>query len=396
VARGRGWLVALVLCTACGRESAEAPRATAPVARGVRAEIAAVEPVREVIEAVGTVHSKTQTLIASKVQGYVREVRGREGDLVERNALLILVDDRELTARSDRAQAALAEARMALDEIGRMFEEAEAGLRSAEADSRYAEATATRYRQLFDKELISAHEYEGTDARRKSAAAAVEQARARILALTARQRQAVERIEQARAERDSAQIALSDTRIDAPDTGVVVERRVEPGNLAVPGQTLLVLDDPRHYRLETQVGESAMSHVRLGQPAPVAVDALGRTLEGRVAEMIPAADPASRSVTVKLDLPAQPGLRSGMFGRARFPAGERKAVLVPAPALVDRGQLTGVYVVDAQNVARLRLVTTAERGGARVEILSGLNAGERVVTEGVERVTDGGRLEITR
>jgi len=396
VGRWSVWLVALVLSTACGHETPEVSRAEAPVAQGIRVGAAVVEPVNEVIEAVGTVRSRTQTLIASKVQGYVREVRGREGDLVEQSALLVVVDDRDLRARSDRALAALAEARMALDEITRTLAEAEAGLRSAEADTRYADATATRYRQLFDKELISAQEYEGTDARRKSAAAAVEQARARILAVTARQHQALQRIEQARADLHSAQIALGETRIAAPESGVVVERRVEPGNLAVPGQPLLVLDDPRHYRLETQVGESAVGRVRLGQTAPVVLDAVAPTLEGRVAEMIPAADPASRSVTVKLDLPARPGLRSGMFGRARFPAGERKALLVPATALVDRGQLTGVYVVDDQNVARFRLVTAAERGGARVEILSGLNAGEHVVIEGTERVADGGRVEIRR
>jgi len=342
---------------------------------------------------VGTVRSKTQTLISSKVQGYVLQASAREGELVEKGRLLVVVDDREFVARVEHARAALEEARMARDEVGRLHEEAEAGLRSAESDHRYAEATENRYRQLLDRELIAAQEYEGTDAKRRSAAAAVEQARARILALTAREQQMRRRIEQARAELDGAQIALGDTRITAPVTGVVVERRVEPGNLAVPGQPLLVLDDPTQYRLEAEVGESAMDRVRLGQTAPVVLDALGRTVEGRVAEMIRAADPASRSVTVKLDLPATAGLRSGMYGRARFPGAERNVLLVPAAALVERGQLTGIYVVDGQSVARLRLVTAGQRRGDRVEVLSGLNPGERVVVEGVERVIDGGSVE---
>lgn len=385
--------LSLALAAACGREAPEAPRAQAPVARGVRVAPAALETVTEGVEAVGTVRSKTQTLIASKAQGYVRQVLAREGEVVEKGRLLVVVDDRESVARLARAEAAFEEARMALDEAGKLHEEAEAALRSAEADHRYAEATATRYRELFDRGLISTHEYEGTDARRKSAAAAVEQARARILAVTAREQQMRRRVEQARAEVDTARLALGDTRIAAPDTGVVVERRVEPGNLAVVGQTLLVLDDPGRYRLEAEVGESAVGGVRLGQAAPVVVDALGRTFEARVAEMIPAADPASRSVTVKLDLPATPGLRSGIFGRARFPAGERKALLVPAGAVVERGQLAAVYVVDAESVARLRLVTAGRRRGDRIEILSGLHPGERVVSEGAERVTDGGRVE---
>jgi membrane fusion protein, multidrug efflux system len=393
IAWRRAVLPLSLVLAACGREAPEALRAQAPVARGVRVAPAALETVSESLEAVGTVRSKTQTLISSKVQGYVRQVSAREGEAVEKGRLLVVVDDREFVVRLERTQAALEEARMALDEVGRLHEEAEAGLRSAEADHRYAEATENRYRQLLDRELIAVQEYEGTDAKRKSAAAAVEQARARILALTAREHQMRRRIEQARAELDGAQIALGDTRITAPDTGVVVERRVEPGILAVPGQPLLVLDDPTHYRLEAEVGESAMGRVRLGQTAPVVLDALGRTVEGRVAEIIPAADPASRSVTVKLDLPAAEGLRSGIFGRARFPEAERNALLVPAGALVERGQLTGIYVVDGQNVARLRLVTAGQRRGDRVEILSGLNPGERVVVEGVERVTDGGSVE---
>ena len=161
----------------------------------------------------------------------------------------------------------------------------------------------------------------------------------------------------------------------------------------MPGQPLLVLDDPRAYRLEAEVGESAVGGVRLGQRVPVVLDSLGRSLEGRVVEIIPAADPASRTVTVKLDLPGDPGLRSGLFGRARFPAGERQALLVPISALTERGQLTAVYVVDGQNIARLRLVTAGARHADRVEILSGLAAGERIVVEGAARVTDGSPVE---
>jgi membrane fusion protein, multidrug efflux system len=97
-------------------------------------------------------------------------------------------------------------------------------------------------------------------------------------------------------------------------------------------------------------------------------------------------------VTVKLDLPAGPGLRSGLFGRARFPAGERQALLVPIAALVERGQLTAVYVVGADDVARLRLVTAGTRHADRVEILSGLAGGERIVVEGAPRVSDGARV----
>ena len=384
--------LALLLGACTSERVAEPPGAPAAPVAGVRVGVAELTPVGEAVDAVGTVRTKTQVLIASKVQAYVRDVRARQGDHVEPGRVLVILDERELSARADRARAALAEADMGLDEVGKTLEEAAAALRSAEADHAYADATATRYRTLWQRELISAQDYEAHEAKRKSTAAAVEQARARIRSLRSREAQMRDRIDQAKAEVRTAEIALGDTRITAPATGVVVDRRVEPGNLAVPGQPLLVLDDPRAYRLEAEVGESAVGRVRVGQTVPVTLDSLGRTLEGRVAEIIPAADPTSRTVTVKLDLPADPGLRSGLFGRARFPVGERQALMVPVSALVERGQLTGVYVVDAQGVARLRLITTGERRAERVVILSGLGAGERIVTDGAGRVSDGARV----
>jgi multidrug efflux system membrane fusion protein len=386
--------LALLLLTACrGEQAAQAPGEQTASVTGVRVVTTALVPVRDATDVVGTVRTKTQMLVSSKVQGYVREVRASEGDHIERGRVLVTVDERELVARVDRARAALAESEMSLDEARRTLEEAEAARRSAEADYVYADATASRYRQLWQRELVSAQDYEAVEVKRKSAVAAVDQAQARIRSIRARASQMRSRIDAAAAELRAAEIALGETRIVAPATAVVVDRRVEPGDLAVPGQPLLVLEETA-YRLETEVGESAVGRVRLGQTAPVILDSLGRTLEGRVAEIIPAADPASRTVTVKLDLPSDPGLRSGLFGRALFPAGERQVLLVPASALVERGQLTGMYVVDGQGIARFRLVTAGARHAEQVEILSGLEAGERIVVEGVPRVSDGSRVAV--
>jgi multidrug efflux pump subunit AcrA (membrane-fusion protein) len=386
-------LTLLLLLSGCRQEqAAEAPRGQPAPVTAARVETVALASLQDTLDAVGTVRTKTRMLVASRVQGYVREVRVRQGDHVEGGALLVTVDPRDLAARVDRARAALADTEMALDEAKTTRREAEAALRAAEADHAYADASAVRYRQLWQRDLVSAQDYEVVEAKRKSALAAVEQAQARIQSLRAREAQMSHRIDQARAELRTAELALDDTRLTAPASGVVVERRVEPGDLAVPGQTLLVLDDPRAYRFEAEVGESAVGRVRLRQTVPVVLDALARTLEGRVAEIVPAADPTSRTVTVKVDLPADPELRSGLFGRARFPAGERQALLVPGTALVERGQLTGVYVVDTQGIAQLRLVTAGARRGDRVEILSGLRAGERIVVEGAERVSDGVRV----
>ena len=167
-------------------------------------------------------------------------------------------------------------------------------------------------------------------------------------------------------------------------------KNVEVGDMAVVGAPLLKVEDNTSYRLEVLVGESYMDRIKLGDEAPVTVDALpGKPVAGRVGEIVPASDAQSRSFVVKLDLPAVPGLRSGMFGRAAFAMGQRDAITVPSAAVVERGQLTSVYVVDAKGVAHLRLVRTGKAYGGRTEVLSGLSPGERIVADKADQVHEG-------
>jgi RND family efflux transporter MFP subunit len=134
--------------------------------------------------------------------------------------------------------------------------------------------------------------------------------------------------------------------------------------------------------------------IEQGQRVRVQLDATEkRDVEGRVVEISPAADPATRSYVVKIELPPGLNLRSGLFGRAFFRAGEREVLAVPRKAIVERGQLRGVYALDQANVTHFRLITTGTQEGDVVEVLSGLNRGERIVVEGVERVADGSRVE---
>ena len=98
-------------------------------------------------------------------------------------------------------------------------------------------------------------------------------------------------------------------------------------------------------------------------------------------EIMPAADPASRSFLVRVELPSDPTLRSGLFGRAHFPRGERSALLIPREAVMERGQLQAVYVVDRNQIANLRYVTLGKPSAEQVEVLSGLQAGEMIVAD---------------
>ena len=182
-------------------------------------------------------------------------------------------------------------------------------------------------------------------------------------------------------------------KLAAPFSGVVINKTVEPGNLATPGAPLLTIEQDGLYRLEASVDESKLASVRVGQAVEAVIDASDRKVNARVTEIVPSVDSASRSYIVKLDLPSMPQLRTGMFGRAIFPMGMEKVVAIPVAALMDRGQLQSVFVVE-DGVAHTRLVTTGRRTKDGVEVLSGLNAGETLVVPIPQGLQDGARVEV--
>jgi RND family efflux transporter MFP subunit len=181
-----------------------------------------------------------------------------------------------------------------------------------------------------------------------------------------------------------AEAALSYAQIVAPFDGVVARKLAEVGDMAAPGRPLFVVEAPFEYRLEANVPERFP--VALGAKLHVVIDATGEKCVGEVGEVVPAADPASRSYLVKVNLQCRQPLKSGMFGRAQFLRGERFGIFVPKSAVRERGQLTYVFVAEAGH-ARMRLVRTGKSYLDAVEILSGLQSGERVIVAG--DVSDG-------
>jgi multidrug efflux pump subunit AcrA (membrane-fusion protein) len=161
------------------------------------------------------------------------------------------------------------------------------------------------------------------------------------------------------------------------------------------------MEDDTRYRLEAMVMESQMGKIRVGKPVQIVIGALDKKIiSGMVAEIAPVADPSTRTATVKIDLvsPAKeggetPSLRSGMFGKALFPVGQSTLITVPVRALIQRGQLLGVYGVDSGNIARLKLIQTGKTYGDQVEVLSGLREGEKIIGEGVEKVKEGNQVK---
>jgi RND family efflux transporter MFP subunit len=187
---------------------------------------------------------------------------------------------------------------------------------------------------------------------------------------------------------------LSYTVVKAPFDGVITEKKVEAGELASPGQPLLKMENPRQLRLEATVAEGDLKSVSRGDKIPVVIDALeGQVLAGIVGQILPAGDPHTHTFTVKVDLPSAPGLKTGMFGRFQLDKGTSRTILVPETAVIERGELTSVYAVGSDRIARLRWVKVGRRLDDQVEILSGVNVGELVLLDAARGV-DGASVTV--
>ena len=191
---------------------------------------------------------------------------------------------------------------------------------------------------------------------------------------------------------DSAQITRVDALIVAPFSGVVSARLADPGGMASPGSPLLKVEGGQ-MRLEAVVPESMMGFIRREMQVPVTLDALpGRPVTGTVVETAPQGDPASHTFIVKLALPEGHGIRSGMFGRARFNVGEDQMLMAPTSAVWERQGLHYVYVIDSRDTAHLRMVTVGDPDDGRIPVLSGLNEGDRIVARDTDRVAEGAHI----
>ncbi len=377
----------------CGKNqevAAEKP----PVVKGARVERVSKSPIEDYYEATGTVRSKTTTVLSSKIMGTVISLRAREGDKVSAGQALIEIDNRDANAQLQKAGAGLRQAQEGLAEVEQATGAAESAQAAADANKRLADSTYARYQALFERKSISPQEFDEAKAKREMAEAEARRAAHILKMLAAKKRQALAQIDQAKADVANAQVFVSYARITSPIIGVVVAKHTEVGSTATPGTPLLTIEDGSRYRLEVAVEESQLGKIGMGQRARLRIDALGANdLEGGVSEITPAADPMSRSYTVKIDLPERQDLRSGLYGVARFMSGRKEAIVIPHKAVTYRGQLAGVFVVDGAGVARLRLIKTGKTYGENVEALSGLNDGERVVVDGVADVKDGARIQ---
>lgn len=286
----------------------------------------------------GTVESARRTTVAARIVARIEEVRVSAGDEVAAGDVLMVLDAREPEAQVQQAREALKAAKakrdLAVQELRRSEELLTRGV-----------TTRARHDQAVSAERVSLADVDGAGQALKEALA-----------------------------------GLSYSVIRAPVSGRVIDRLAEPGDTATPGAALLRLYDPAALRVEAPVRESLAVNLSVGDELKIDLSSLGETLKGLIEEIVPYAEPGARTLLVKVGLSDGSRAFAGMFARIGVPAGKRERLIIPQSAIRRIGQLEYAYVVEGSHVEQ-RLITTGEGlSGGRIDVLSGLSEGVKVVS----------------
>lgn len=333
---GVGWLLLALAGTFHHKTPAEVTEP--PTRRLAGEEVIAVVSVRRprFETAIGSIQPVHEAAVASKILARVVEVHVKAGQQVLRDETLVRLDDAELVARQQQALAAE---------------------RGAVARNTQAAVDLARFRELRKQNVVTQAELDQAEATQQSAAAELDRLRQTIR---------------------EAEVLLEYATIRSPLTGTVIDKRIEPGDTVSPGQILLTLYDPTHMQMVASVRESLATRLKVGQELPARVDSLGYECNATVSEIVPEAQAASRSFTVKVTGPCPPGVYSGMFGRLLLPLEDEDLTVIPARAVRRVGQLTMVDVVLPDDRIERRSIQIGRDVDGSNEVLSGLTVGERV------------------
>ncbi len=377
---------------ACG----EAPRSTAPAQRPQAVSLIAAqyESVPALVEAPGTVQPRTRVVLSAQIAGFVHSVNVRAGEMVGAGQVLVALDARDADSQKAAAQAAIQEAQAALEEARKGAQAAASMRAAAKANHDLASATYVRYQKLFEARSVSPQEIDEVRTRRDAAAGDLAAREMMAAAADERLKEVEARIAQAQAQARRADVVVGWTAVKAPAAGRVVERAVDPGTIVFPGSPLLVIESTANPQVLAEIPTASLPALRLGLAVSVRLSDSNAPLKGSVSEIVPLSNPATHTAQFKVDLPPGSNVAAGSFARVDVPAGTRNAMLLPRQAVRESGQLSGVFVVDGGSLARYRLVKTTGYDAVRVEVLSGIQPGEKVVRAAGEELTDGAAVEV--
>ncbi|MCP3874257.1 MAG: efflux RND transporter periplasmic adaptor subunit [Desulfobacteraceae bacterium] len=319
--------------------------------------------VTQTYEAVGTIRPLTESVIESQISAQVIKISCVPGMGVKKGQLLISLDARRLSTQLKQAQEGLAIAKKRQAQAQKSIEETKAGLDQSLA-------TYNRSNKLFSAGVVSSQKLEIDKSAYLQAKARLEKSKESKQAITASIRQAQEVVKEAR-------IAKEYSRIVSPSNGVVVKRMIDPGDLAVPGKPLLIIQTSGALRLEANIREGLISQIVLGKDYQVKIKTIDKTVLSKIEEIVPYADPTTRTFLVKASLPLTPGIYPGMFGRLLIPVKKDQTLLIPAKAVILVGQLELVYVKKEDSWQSV-YIKTGKKFNEKIEVLAGLVGNETI------------------
>jgi len=321
-------------------------------------------------EQVGTIRTKSDTWVSSRIMAQVKEILVSEGAFVKgvetgTPTILARLDDRDLRAKVQQAESNLQAARRAV-------EMAKAQLSSAQAQRERVSADYQRYRELYKQGAATAQQLEHMRAQFITAEAQYSAARSDLSRMEAQAAQAEAALAEART-------MLDYTVIRAPFSGKVVKKTIEVGTMVSPGQPLFYIESPSQPELHAWVAESLIPFISVGERFDVTIDAIKRTIPGVVREIVPQSESPTRTVLVKIALPPDKELVNGLFGRFTISYGSYSTLVIPKQAVKEVGQVRIVHVRKSDGSISRRFVTVGRTHGDLVEVLTGLTAGEEVI-----------------
>jgi len=365
----------LALLTACGGNDKKTETAQAPATVKVKLHPVSESDVDATRVFTATVSSDKTALIIPKVTGYVEQILVTPGQQVKSGQLLAVIKSGELEQKMAFAASGEMETQNAL-------RQAEIGYKMAQSQFDLAEKTYNRYVNLIRNSSVSKQEFDQVEAQYKVAKENLDLSAQKV-------QQAKIKSGQAGAMKSEVDTYLSYTQLRAPFDGIVLEKNMDAGNLANPGSPVLKIGNNLPVVI-SYISQNMIQEVKLGTKAVVSIDSSGDEFDSTVLEISPDIDPATGNFKVKLS--GCEKMAQGMFAKVRFITGKEKVIAVPSSAIVTRGQLTMVFV-DDNGKADMRVVKTGRDFGGFTEVLSGLSAGEKVVSENAAILKSGDILE---
>lgn len=352
-------LAGTTLLAACG--SSEEKPAFSKQAVAVQTAKAASGNAGASIDAAGQIEAVHNAMISTRMMGTIQKIHVDIGDHVKKGQLLFSIHAADIQAKGGQVTANIAAA--------------EAALANAQKDYE-------RFTALYKQNSATAKELDNVTLQYKAAQAQVEAARQM---------------------RNEVNANMSYAAVTAPFDGIITQKMMEEGGLASPGMPVLAMEQPGALQISATVSESAVNHIRVGDPVSIYVSAIDKSISGKVSRLSESATASGGLFVVKVTPDGSTeGLRSGMFANLNFTAAKSEhvksesGVMVPESAIVHNQELSGLYTVSDKGTAVLRWVRTGRKSGDQVEILSGLSSGETYVIQASGRLFNGAPVTVNK